>query len=309
VIAQALQPVLNTRDDSPFRFLGLPTAMRATRETTNGAFGLIESWMMPPGFASPYHVHHLEDEAFYVLEGEIAFVCGGTWMTARPGTFVFGPRNVPHGFKIVGETAARLLLLCAPAGFEKFALDLSEPEPAPGAPAAPPDMATLVATAAKYQIDILGPLPESPSSFRRAQAGTSTAHDPSTVPMKDAVDRARDQHVAAVNAGDVESATNLFAPDGVFLPPGQPAQKGLAAIRGWFTQVFAGFRIESFCLQPDAVEPRGDDVMIEHGSWKATFQPRDGSPGLPAGGTYLTVYARLANGDVRMIRDSFNGLP
>ena len=41
---------------------------------------------------------------------------------------------------------------------------------------------------------------------------------------------------------------------------------------------------------------------IEHGDWKATFQPKDGSPGLPAGGTYLTVYARLSDGSVRMIR-------
>ncbi len=159
-MAKELQPVLNTRHDSPFRFLGIPTAMRATSETTNGAFGLIEHWMMPPGFASPYHVHTLEDEAFYVLDGEIAFVCGGKWMTAGPGTYVFGPRNIPHGFKVVGDAAAHMLLLCAPGGFEKFVLDLGEPEPAPGVPPAPPDMATLMATAAKYQIDILGPLPE-----------------------------------------------------------------------------------------------------------------------------------------------------
>lgn len=160
MIARELQPVLNTRHDSPFRFLGLPTAMLATSETTNGAFGLVEQWMIPPGFASPYHVHRLEDEAFYVLEGEMAFVCGGKWLTAGPGSYVFGPRNVPHGFKVMGDTAARMLLLCAPAGFEKFVLDLSEPEPAPGVPPAPPDIPKLVATAAKYQIDILGPLPE-----------------------------------------------------------------------------------------------------------------------------------------------------
>jgi hypothetical protein len=41
----------------------------------------------------------------------------------------------------------------------------------------------------------------------------------------------------------------------------------------------------------------------------ATFQPKDGSAGLPASGTYLTVYARLADGRVRMIRDTFNGMP
>ena len=130
----------------------------------------------------------------------------------------------------------------------------------------------------------------------------------SSTSLKKAVDQTRDQHVAAVNAGDVEAATNLFAPEAIFLPPGQPALEGTPAIRAWFTHVFANFRIQGFGLQPGAVEQHGD-VIIEHGNWKATFQPKDGSPGLPAGGTYLTVYARLSDGSVRMIRDTFNGMP
>ncbi len=48
-------PYWSTREDSPFQFLGLPTLIRATGgDLPNGAFGLIENWMMPPGFASPY---------------------------------------------------------------------------------------------------------------------------------------------------------------------------------------------------------------------------------------------------------------
>jgi len=131
--------------------------MRSTGETTNGAFGLMEHWSMTPGFASPYHVHHLEDEAFYVLEGEIAFVCDGKWIKGGPGAYVFGPREIPHGFKVVGTVPARMLLMCAPAGFEGFVLEMGEDLKSP---AAPPDMARLVALAAKYKIDILGPLPE-----------------------------------------------------------------------------------------------------------------------------------------------------
>ena len=122
------------------------------------------------------------------------------------------------------------------------------------------------------------------------------------------VDETRSRHVAAVNDGDVETATSLFAPDAVVLPPGRAPLEGTTAIRAWFTHVFANFRVVDFSLQPGAVEERGD-TSIEHGSWKATFAPRDGSSGLPAGGTYLTVYARFADGSVRMIRDTFNGLP
>src|SRR5882672_6962138 len=70
MIAPGLRPHINTIDEPPIFFLGLPTILRATAETTNGAFGLMEQ-VMPPCFASPYHLHHLEDEAFYVLEGEM----------------------------------------------------------------------------------------------------------------------------------------------------------------------------------------------------------------------------------------------
>jgi quercetin dioxygenase-like cupin family protein len=159
MITQSLQPHINTREEPPFHFLGLPTLVRATGQTTNGAFGLVEHLMMPPGFASPYHTHHLEDEAFYVLEGDMAFVCDGKWTAVGPGGYVFGPRNIPHGFKVLGESPARMLLLCAPGGFEQFVVEMSEPAPAP------PDMAKLVALAAKYKIDIHGPLPETPDGF------------------------------------------------------------------------------------------------------------------------------------------------
>jgi len=109
--AQDLQPYINTRDDSPFRFLGLPTVVRSTGQTTNGAFGLVEQWAIPPGFASPYHTHRLEDEAFYVLEGEMAFVCDGKWVTAGPGTYVFGPRNIPHGCDRCGDRLREVIAL------------------------------------------------------------------------------------------------------------------------------------------------------------------------------------------------------
>jgi mannose-6-phosphate isomerase-like protein (cupin superfamily) len=147
----------NTREDGPFRFLGVPTAIRAATETTRGAFALMEHWDMPVAFASPYHTHHREDESFYVLAGEIAFVCDGKWVKARPGTFVYGPRGLPHGFKVIGDSPASMLILCAPGGFERFVLE--QTTPIAEAPSAP-DMGRLMMLAAKYEIDIHGPLPE-----------------------------------------------------------------------------------------------------------------------------------------------------
>jgi quercetin dioxygenase-like cupin family protein len=153
----AIQPYRNTRNDLPFLFLGAPTVLRATAGMTNGAFGLIEHTTMPPEFGSPYHVHHREDESFYVLQGQVAFVFEGKWHTAGPGDFVFGPRNIPHGFKVTGTTSAQMLVLVSPGGFEGFIKDLGEPI---GTPPSPPDIAKLEAVAASYGVDILGPLPD-----------------------------------------------------------------------------------------------------------------------------------------------------
>ena len=152
----------NTRGETAFRFLGIPTQIRSTAETTGGAFGLIEHWVMPTGFASPYHTHSREDETFYVLEGEIAFVCGGKWLKAGPGAFVYGPRDIAHGFRVVGHSAARMLLMCTPGGFERFVLEQTTPL---SAPPSPPDMNRLMTLAGKYGIEIHGPLPQEPEDF------------------------------------------------------------------------------------------------------------------------------------------------
>ena len=291
---QTLQPHVSTPEEPPIFFLGLPTILRATAQTTNGAFGLVEQ-VMPPGFESPYHTHQLEDEAFYLLEGEMAFVCDGNWTMAGPGTYVFGPRNLPHGFKVLGDTPARMLLLCTPGGFADFVVEMSEPTPAP------PDMAKLMAVAAKYRVDILGPLPDHPGGL----AGSTNAR---TLPaLHDEVSRVRARHVAAINAGDLEGALEIFAPGGAVMPPGQPVLRG-QSLRAWFTQVFTNFSLREFAIRPDAAEQHGDAV-IEHGNWTATLHSRDGSSSQAVGGTYLTTYGRLADGSVRVTRDIFNGMP
>jgi hypothetical protein len=95
----------------------------------------------------------------------VAFLCGDAWHIAGPGTWVYGPRDIPHGFRVLGTSPARMLLQCAPAGFERFVRELSMPV---DAVPAPPHMPLLIATAAKYGIDILGPLPEMPAQPDRS---------------------------------------------------------------------------------------------------------------------------------------------
>jgi quercetin dioxygenase-like cupin family protein len=140
-------------------FLGTLVIMKATGEQTGGAFGLIDN-LMPAGFASPYHMHRNEDESFYVVEGEMTFYLGEERVKAEAGAFVYGPRGVPHGFEVDGPEPARILLQNYPAGFEGFPVEVGEPAKELSIPPAePPDMDKLMALAAKYDIEILGPLP------------------------------------------------------------------------------------------------------------------------------------------------------
>jgi quercetin dioxygenase-like cupin family protein len=141
-------------DDNRVWFLGVETWIRSTAEQTGGTLGLVEN-LIPAGDASPYHVHHNEDEACYVVKGTLRFFSGDDSWVAGEGSYVFMPRGIPHGFQVEGDEPARILLFVTPAGFEHFVADISEPAP----PAGPPDIAHVVQVAAGYNIEILGPLP------------------------------------------------------------------------------------------------------------------------------------------------------
>ncbi len=109
---------------------------------------------------TPFHRHTDEDEAFYVLRGELSiFLEGGRVVRAVPGSYVHIPRGVAHGFRT--HTHARILALCNPMGFVDLTREYGVPAPrVEPPPAGPPDLPRLDALAKKYHIDILGPLPE-----------------------------------------------------------------------------------------------------------------------------------------------------
>jgi len=148
---------LQSEGESFWSFGGLAT-IKASAESTGGRVGVIEM-LAPKGAGSPLHVHHREDEWFYITEGELTFWVGGRVIPAPTGAFVYGPRDIPHTF-IVSSAQARFLVVAEPGGFEKFMRELSQPAltpTPPPPPSAPPDMDLIVATAAKYGIEILGP--------------------------------------------------------------------------------------------------------------------------------------------------------
>jgi quercetin dioxygenase-like cupin family protein len=138
-------------------FGGLAT-IKSTSATTGGRVTVTEQ-LAPRGVGSPLHVHHREDEWFYVLEGELTFWVGGETIVAAAGAFVYGPKDVPHTF-LVSSEEARFLLVAEPAGFEEFMRACGQPAERleiPPPPTEPPDVEALTRIAAGYGIDIIGP--------------------------------------------------------------------------------------------------------------------------------------------------------
>jgi quercetin dioxygenase-like cupin family protein len=106
----------------------IQTTVLLRSEQTGGMTSVIEN-VLPPRFGGPpLHMHDF-DEAFYVLAGELTFQLDDERLTARAGELVFAPRCRPHTLANHGAAEARYLLICAPAGFERYfdriAADLS----------------------------------------------------------------------------------------------------------------------------------------------------------------------------------------
>jgi quercetin dioxygenase-like cupin family protein len=139
---------------STFNVLGVTHIYKATATETGGSFSLWEA-VVPPGAGAPPHTHDREDEAFYVLSGELMMEFEGEAAPHRvgPGGFFFGARGRRHAFRNVGDRPARVLILSAPScGLDQMFAEL-DAATAKGMP----DIGKLVGIAAKYGVTIEPP--------------------------------------------------------------------------------------------------------------------------------------------------------
>jgi quercetin dioxygenase-like cupin family protein len=131
--------------------------MKVTGDDTAGRFALVEALAFQ-STEPPLHIHHREDEAWYVLDGQMTFYVGDLVLQASSGSFVYAPSGIPHTFTVDVEPT-RVLVFASPAGFEHFALELGEPAtsdvPPPTLSVPPPDVLEPVAT--RYGIEVVGP--------------------------------------------------------------------------------------------------------------------------------------------------------
>ncbi|TPN61714.1 cupin domain-containing protein [Mesorhizobium sp. B1-1-1] len=82
-------------------------------------------WTIPAGFATGLHVHRVQEETFYVLDGECVWHVGAQVIRATPGTFLFIPPGVQHNITNVGERPARVLMTVSPPGHEHYFEELA----------------------------------------------------------------------------------------------------------------------------------------------------------------------------------------
>jgi mannose-6-phosphate isomerase-like protein (cupin superfamily) len=144
-------------------WLGMLATIKATAEQTGGRYSVVVI-LAPDGYGSVLHVHHREEEGFYILEGEMTFYVGQHIIKAHPGSYLFAPKYVPHAFSVEWGPA-RLLFIFSPGGLEGLIRQMGEPARSPRVPPQPDEesdeaeMERMAAIAARYGAEILGPPP------------------------------------------------------------------------------------------------------------------------------------------------------
>jgi quercetin dioxygenase-like cupin family protein len=103
---------------------GHPMVFLVTGENTKHTS--MFDWTIPAGFATGRHIHRVQEETFYVLEGECAWHVGDRTIRATPGTYLFIPPGVPHDITNVSEKPARVLMTVSPPGHEHYFEELAK---------------------------------------------------------------------------------------------------------------------------------------------------------------------------------------
>ncbi len=124
--APVLDPVAvpNGEGEARWWFGGL-AVLKATAADTGGQMTILEITERANG-AGPLHVHHTEDEGFWILEGSATFEIGDQTIEASVGDYVFGPRDIPHRYT-TGPDGCRMLFIFTPGGFEELWRATSRP--------------------------------------------------------------------------------------------------------------------------------------------------------------------------------------
>ncbi|WFU04866.1 cupin domain-containing protein (plasmid) [Rhizobium sp. CB3171] len=118
-------PVIRMPDENKGVMLrGHPMVFLVTGEDTRHTS--MFDWTIPAGFATGRHIHRVQEETFYMLDGECLWHVGEKTIRATPGTYLFIPAGVPHNITNVSEKPARVLMTVSPPGHEHYFEELAK---------------------------------------------------------------------------------------------------------------------------------------------------------------------------------------
>lgn len=133
--------VMAADEGQAFWFLNTSTVNKVGSDDSQGQLSIVDH-RVPAGFAPPPHIHQASDEALLVLDGEFEGFCGDQAWRAGPGSLVYLPHGVPHGFTVSAAGPGSITVIVSPDGFDQFvaaagqpACDLLLPEPVAPYPA------------------------------------------------------------------------------------------------------------------------------------------------------------------------------
>lgn len=150
--------ILARGEGDHFHFLDNLYTAKLTGEHTNGQMTVME-FLAPKDFGPPLHRHDVEDELFYVIDGDIWFSCEDSEGVHGTGAVVWLPRGRAHTFQVRSDTA-RVLQVSTPAQFERFVAALGRPADQPVLPEPEEiDPGHVAAVCAEFSIEVLGPPP------------------------------------------------------------------------------------------------------------------------------------------------------
>lgn len=150
--ADGLSPFVRAIDDGELLdILGIPVRVKVSSAESGGALSMFVT-EDAPHMGPPLHVHHKEDETFYVLEGEYRVRVGDDELSLNKGQIAFLPRGVPHCYANAGTTNGKLLVITTPGGFDDFFRDIDAL-----CRSGKPSMESLATVGAKHQLDFVGP--------------------------------------------------------------------------------------------------------------------------------------------------------
>ena len=122
--SQGVQPIAVGAQEGEARWwLASLAVIKVTAAETGGLMSMIEI-TEAPGAEAPWHIHHREDEGFWILEGSATFQVGDATIEASVGDYLLGPRGIPHRYT-VGAEGCRMLYLMTPGGGEDLIIGMS----------------------------------------------------------------------------------------------------------------------------------------------------------------------------------------